>query len=146
MSSAFRGATSASPLPCEFDHGKGRSMRPAPNSGGATVEGHTGSPPAHSAGLGTVGEAIVLLDPVRDETGTVVDLIVRYANASASAAVGAEPEDIIGRGVLEFFPAARDRLFPKWVDVLHTGAPYHRDVGSGDGLIPGAYEVTGVRV
>ena len=67
-------------------------------------------------------DARVLLAPVRDERGEVVDLTYLDLNPMAVAALGIAEEQMLGARMLELFPGQKTTgLFDRYVHTLITG-------------------------
>jgi|GEM_PF-710605 len=49
-----------------------------------------------------------LMTPVRDDSGTIVELVYALINDAALRLYGMEREDVVGRGLLELFPSSRE--------------------------------------
>ncbi len=64
----------------------------------------------------------VRLDPVRDRSGGIVDFIYGDANPAALAYLRHSFSDLVGSRLLTLFPG-QSALFPRYVDVLESGAP-----------------------
>jgi diguanylate cyclase (GGDEF)-like protein/PAS domain S-box-containing protein len=65
-----------------------------------------------------------LFAPVRDNDGTIVDLRYEFINAAAERLYDRVAADVVGRGVLELFPATRDvGAFDCYCEPLITGQP-----------------------
>jgi PAS domain S-box-containing protein len=65
----------------------------------------------------------------RDASGTIVDLICEYVNASATENRGLPASEQIGRGILEVFPELREQgLFQRYAKVIETGKPMRLDL------------------
>ena len=74
--------------------------------------------------LETMLDPFVILTPVFDVDGTVVDFTYEYANSVACVENGMEREDLIGRRLLELLPEHRSsRLFEMYCHTLDTGDP-----------------------
>ncbi|MFP5364454.1 MAG: SpoIIE family protein phosphatase [Thermoleophilia bacterium] len=73
--------------------------------------------------LDELPEATVVLAPVRDEGGSVVDLVFEYANRGASVIARMPREQLLGHRLREALPSFPDDLFDKLVAVLQGGAP-----------------------
>jgi PAS domain-containing protein len=72
--------------------------------------------------LETILDPFVILTPVFDVDGTVVDFTYEYANSAACVENGMEREDLIGRRLLELLPEHRpSRLFEMYCHTLDTG-------------------------
>ena len=78
--------------------------------------------PARSlAALDELPEATVVISPVRDRAGHVVDFVFDYANRVAGRVARVPSGELVGRSVLEALPAfPRDR-FESFVGVLDSG-------------------------
>ena len=73
--------------------------------------------------LDELPEATIVLQPVRDESGVVVDLVFEYANRGASTIAGVAAGELVGRRIREALPAFPRALFDDLVAVLEGGAP-----------------------
>ncbi len=70
-------------------------------------------------------DGFMLLDSVRDATGTIIDFRWRYANAAAERIVGKPPGWFAGRRLLEEMPGNRDEgLFDGYVRVVESREPW----------------------
>jgi anti-anti-sigma factor len=88
--------------------------------------------------LDELPDATIVLAPVRDETGTVVDLVFEYANRGASVVAGVPPSEIVGRRLREALPAFPPGLFHDLVGVLDGGVPLRTAVDISDRYAGGA--------
>lgn len=62
---------------------------------------------------------------LRDEAGQIVDFRWEYANRAAGATIGINPEELIGRRLLEVLPDHERRgVFATYKRVVDTGVPY----------------------
>lgn len=75
------------------------------------------------AALDELPEATVVLLPVRDDAGVVVDLVVDHANRSACALARLPAEELLGRRLLEVVPELPPALLARLLAVLETGEP-----------------------
>ena len=82
--------------------------------------------------LDELPEATVVLLPVRDDTGSVVDLVFDYANRGAGLIAGIPAGEMVGRRLLEELPAFPPSLFEGLVAVLESGAPLRTQVDYSD--------------
>ncbi|MEA2155538.1 MAG: hypothetical protein QOE11_1678 [Solirubrobacteraceae bacterium] len=103
------------------------------------------------AALDGLPDATVVLGPVRDDAGSVVDFDFRYLNQTAAAAFGASPQELLGRHLLASLPAFPGELFEQFVAVLDEGAPLrvqldYRDAFAGGPLIAGRFDVSASRI
>src|SRR4051812_22185060 len=73
--------------------------------------------------LDQLPEAAVVLGPVRDCAGAVVDFVIEYANGAAVAIVGATADEPLGRTIRDALPAFPDELFERLVEVVEAGRP-----------------------
>lgn len=70
----------------------------------------------------------LLVEPVRDSTGAVVDLIYADVNRTALDLFGLSKDQLIGSSMLRSYPNMRETgLFDAYVEVLETGEPFVRD-------------------
>ena len=65
--------------------------------------------------------AIVLLDPLYNEEGTIKDFIFKGVNKAAEDIKHVTEAELLGRGLLEKFPAAHHLLFDALLKVMKTG-------------------------
>jgi anti-anti-sigma factor len=85
--------------------------------------------PAQALGaLDELPAATVLLAPVRDETGSVVDLVFDYVNRGAGAVARVPVRELVGRRLLELLPAFPPPLFASLVAVLEDGEPLRTEL------------------
>lgn len=92
--------------------------------------------------------AVVILEPVRDEQGALVDFVVIDANASVHVHIGVNAEDTIDRRWSELDPDGLDGPgFSRIAAVLSGGEPARYDVETfGRTLHVNAYRIDGDRV
>jgi hypothetical protein len=101
--------------------------------GGGRV-GAQDDPAAVSRGLSTTDDLVAaleaLLDPVfvfkvvRDPGGRVVELVHTFLNESAARLYGIPVEEVLGRGMLELYPAVREQgLWDAYLGVIESGTP-----------------------
>lgn len=70
----------------------------------------------------------LLVRPVRNESGVVIDLICHDVNRSGLELFGMTREQIVGASMTRAYPTMRETgLFDAYVAVLETGEPYVRD-------------------
>ena len=79
-------------------------------------------------------DGFVIFRPVRDPEGMVVDFIFAFQNAAAARMSGTDQEVVVGKRLLEVFPAHRETVFMEaYRHVAETGesrvveAPYEGD-------------------
>jgi anti-anti-sigma factor len=101
--------------------------------------------------LDELPEATVVLAPLRDDAGAVVDLVFDYANRVAAEAVGMASDELPGRSLLEVLPAFPRGLFESLVAVVEEGVPLHvrlddSDAIAGQAAFDGRYDVSASRV
>ncbi|WP_345265467.1 ATP-binding protein [Nibrella viscosa] len=106
--------------------------------------------------------AIIAIDSVRDETGTITDFICRIANNTFIRVSGRPATDIIGHRMLEKHPHfLTSEAFSRYVDAVETGQSqqfeqhfpgHHGDrwftvsvVKKGDGLVLSFMEITDLK-
>jgi anti-anti-sigma factor len=73
--------------------------------------------------LDELPEAAVVLLPVRDDAGAIVDLVFEYANRGAAAIAGVPPDELVGHRLRQSLPAFPPQLFADLVAVLASGTP-----------------------
>ncbi len=49
-----------------------------------------------------------VMTPIRDDSGTIVELVYAFINDAALELYGTARDDVVGRGLLELFPSSRD--------------------------------------
>jgi signal transduction histidine kinase len=104
------------------------------------------------AALDGLTDGVMLLRPVRDPSGTIVDFEHIHANRRAAALLGLEIHALLGRRLLELVPRCReDGSFYRYARVAETGTPdeletrcdhvgtgswlHHRCIRVGDGVM-----------
>ncbi|HWI08111.1 MAG TPA: SpoIIE family protein phosphatase [Solirubrobacteraceae bacterium] len=76
------------------------------------------------AALDELPEATVVLQPVRDDAGAVVDFVFDYANRLACSLVGGPaPSPLLGRRLLEMVPDFSPKLLARFAAVVDSGEP-----------------------
>ena len=93
---------------------------PRHDRGGSTID-------VVSAVLSMCSDAFVLLRPVRNPDGDVVDFVCVLANQVLETTVGVSNNDVVGNRLAQFLPEVHDHL-PSLVDVLETGSPWRTAV------------------
>ena len=85
--------------------------------------------------LDELPEATVVLVPVRDDAGAVVDFVFDYANRLAGTLVGAPSgEQLRGRRLLEILPDFPRELLGRFAAVLESGEPLRTRMDHSDAL------------
>ena len=80
------------------------------------------------AAVENVLDCLLLLLPLRDDSGVVVDFLIEYANEPACGDAGLPREDQVGRRLLDVMPHRRDdALFAACRRVAETQAPSRDD-------------------
>jgi PAS domain S-box-containing protein len=82
--------------------------------------------------LDALHEGAALLRPLRDDAGTVVDLVFAYVNRRAGDGAGVPAQALLGQRVLEALPAFPRELFDGLRAVLDGGEPLHTELDYGD--------------
>jgi anti-anti-sigma factor len=98
-------------------------------------QGLRGAPQAAALAFGALDElpeATVVLAPVRDDAGAVVDFALGYANHVAAAAVDHATEELAGDSVLSALPAFPRELFEQFVAVVEGGPALRTQVDYAD--------------
>jgi PAS domain S-box-containing protein len=81
------------------------------------------------AALDTLPDGMMLLRPVRDRAGTIVDFEWIHANRHAASLLGHTPEALRGRRLLEVLPGSRDDgCFAGYARVAETGVSHDLEV------------------
>ena len=98
------------------------------------------------AALDELPEATVVIVPIRDETGAVVDFVVDYANRAAATTVDVPASELAGRSLLEALPKLPRHVFDRLAGVLDSGTPLrmqleYGDVFVGDTRFSGRFEI-----
>jgi anti-anti-sigma factor len=117
-------------------------------------QGLTGASEAAALAFGALDElpeATVVLAPVRDDAGAVVDFALGYANRVAAAAVDHRTEELGGDSVLSALPAFPRRLFEQFVAVVDGGPALrtqvdYADTFAGRRAFAGRFEISASRV
>jgi hypothetical protein len=74
--------------------------------------------------IDNIVEIYLLLRPVRNEAGKIIDFVYEYANNAALKFVGITKKEIVGKRLLELFPFHTNTgLFDKYIEVAETGVP-----------------------
>ncbi len=92
--------------------------------------GGAGSAPVDvSEALRRSANPVFILAPVRDDSGTIVELEYVFLNDAALRLYGMELDDLVGRGVLEVFPSYRNNgIFDADTLAIQTQARVNIDV------------------
>jgi PAS domain S-box-containing protein len=93
----------------------------------------------------------VLLQPICDEVGAVVDFVFDYVNRGAGDAFGVASSELLGRRVLEGLQALPRELFDSLVVTLETGEPLHSELDYSDAFFEhpefsGRFRITASRL
>ncbi len=91
----------------------------------------------------------VLVAPVRDESGSVMDLVYVDANSQALTELGMSREEIVGARMSELPEQRRFGLFNRYVNTMETGDPLILDeveLPGGTGGAMGWFDVRAIRV
>ncbi|MGE5410722.1 MAG: ATP-binding protein [Clostridiales bacterium] len=74
--------------------------------------------------IDNIFEVYLLLKPVRNSSGKIIDFVYEYANEAALKFVGISKKEIVGKRLLELFPFHRNTgLFEKYIEVAESGVP-----------------------
>jgi PAS domain S-box-containing protein len=104
------------------------------------------------AALDDLPEGAVLLRPVFEDAGEIVDLRFAYANARAGDVAGLPADELVGQRVLVALPAFPRDVFEALVEVrrsgepLHTTMDYYRDAFAGHPQFAGVFHITASRL
>ncbi len=72
---------------------------------------------------------VFVMNPVRDESGTIIELVYGFLNDAALRLYGMASEDVLGHGLLELFPSTRDiGIFDATVRTIETQQPVDIEV------------------
>jgi PAS domain S-box-containing protein len=87
-----------------------------------------------------------LLQPVRDESGQVVDFVIEYASANVPDMAGLSRTEQVGRRLLDTYPhLGKSGVFEAYRRVLATGEPWLRGAQQETVVLDGAPTVITVR-
>ncbi len=105
-----------------------------------------------------------IMTPVRNRSGTIVELTYAFINDAAQGLYGMTSNDVVGHGLLELFPSSRENgIFDANVEAIRTqdrvdlevpwvdengvqGAFTQRAVPHGDGVMITAVDVTAMKL
>ncbi|MEN0021013.1 MAG: PAS domain-containing protein, partial [Planctomycetota bacterium] len=88
---------------------------------------------------------LLLLTPLRDDAGHIIDFIHAEANPAACRMVLLQRDEIVGQRMTQLFPGTTtDGLFEIYREVAETGETWTAEVHYGDDRLTGWYEVTAV--
>lgn len=113
-----------------------------PDLAGAVLP-ESGVEPVLETVLETVFDPALLLAPVRNDAGRVVDFTITYASADVPEAPALSRADLAGRRLLDIFPhvaAAQvdgGSAFDGYIDVIETGTPFVTDNSSESIMVNG---------
>jgi len=95
-----------------------------------------------SASLEAIDEAFFRMAAVRDAADHIVDFEYRYCNRAALTLLRRRREEVLGRRLLELFPAHRaNGLFDAYAQVVETGEPLRFEFAYDEGGVAGEFEV-----
>ncbi|HEV7807403.1 MAG TPA: SpoIIE family protein phosphatase [Solirubrobacteraceae bacterium] len=111
----------------------------------------SGEPARMLAALDLVPAGAVLLKPVRDDDGALVDLVFAYANRRALQIAGVRASQVYGQRVLEALPSCPAQLFEGFAATLAGGEPLrtqhdYSDMFAGGPRFSGHFDVTASRL
>ncbi len=84
------------------------------------------------AALDELPEPTIVLAPVHDAGGAIVDLVFDYANAAAGSGGGIAAPALLGNHLLQSLPAFPPGLFDQFLHVLETGEPLRTQIDYSD--------------
>src|SRR3954451_7333454 len=101
--------------------------------------------------LDELPEAIVVLEPVRDDESAVADFRFAYVNRVAAEAVGPPPDELAGRSVLDSWTRFPRELFERFGALAEDGVPLRaqldlRDAFAGRGRLDGRVDVSASKI
>jgi anti-anti-sigma factor len=101
--------------------------------------------------LDELPEAIVVLEPVRDGEGAIADFRFAYVNRVAAESVGASPDELAGRSVLDSWTRFPRELFERFGAIVEDGVPLRaqldlRDALAGRGRLDGRVDISASRI
>jgi len=92
--------------------------------------------------LEALDEAFFRMRAVRDTVGTIEDFLYEYCNPAALRVLGRPPDDVIGRRLLELYPAHKTNgLFEAYVQVIESGEPLRYEFEYNENGVVGEFEV-----
>ncbi|MGX4687894.1 SpoIIE family protein phosphatase [Streptomyces sp. JNUCC 63] len=93
--------------------------------------------------FGALPGMTLLLTPVRSPSGEVEDYRIDAATSQTADVVGRSGSELVGRRVLECWPAiAQEPLWQGWLDTLTTGEPYEGEPFAQQELVDGGRELS----
>jgi PAS domain-containing protein len=96
--------------------------------------------PGHwlQAALNVIPTPLLLMSPMRDERGVVVDFVIDYANPQAGQPYGQDPSELLGARILDVHPElAESGVFDAYRQVLASGASWTRGAEAETILVDG---------
>lgn len=100
--------------------------------------------------LDSLQDALVILEPVRDATGHIIDFTYLHANQRACDVNGMQKSELVGRQLLDLHPSVKPMgLLSQYITVMQTGDPLYIDDLNYPGDLGGPsrrYEIRAVRV
>jgi anti-anti-sigma factor len=120
--------------------------RPGPAGGAAAAPGDRSFD-----ALDELPAATVVLEPVRDDDGAIADFRFAYVNRVAAESVGAPPDELVGRSVLDAWTRLPAELFARFAAIVEDGVPLRaqldlRDALTGRGRSDGRVDVSASRI
>ena len=89
-------------------------------------------------------DQVAVGESIRDADGQIVDFRMVYLNAASLDGAGRSGADLVGRTVLECFPAWQERgLLDRFREVVETGVPYVADRLAYTDVAPEGTEISG---
>ncbi|HYW10715.1 MAG TPA: ATP-binding protein [Longimicrobium sp.] len=93
----------------------------------------------------TSPDGFAILRSRRGADGTVEDMVYEYVNPAAGRIIGAPPESLPGRGLLEVLPSSRQiGIFGKYVQVVESGQPMQTELEYEADGVHGWFRITAV--
>ena len=82
----------------------------------------------YAAILEATFDPVMILQPVRDDAGAIVDFTLTYASTDLPEASGLTRSELVGRRLLDVFPhVGTSGMLPRYAAVAETGEPYSDD-------------------
>lgn len=77
-----------------------------------------------------ITDGFTIFSPLYDEQEEIIDFIYEYVNPAACRIVGMEPNDLLGKGLLQLFPSHKsgDNLFDIYKNVFLTGEMSNKEI------------------
>ncbi len=89
---------------------------------------------------------IILLNPIHNPAGEIIDFKIEAANRTVQALTGVDPDQMTGRTMLDVFPGyVAGGFFALYVNALRTDRPGRGEYYYEDATLTGWYEVSAIK-